>query len=191
MLRIVSSNIRLSVEQSANKFHSYSFAQPLNIESMLSKHKLPFTSPIIGSQIRKKNRIIDGKALASLVSFQIKSILARTNLIRETKANNFPSLACVLVGNNPDSKRYVNHKKKACLNSGIIPYNFELSEDITQERLENLIYELNQDPKISGIMVQFPLPMHLSESRISEIIAPEKDVDGLHPLNISRIFIYE
>lgn len=98
-----------------------------------------------------------------------------------------PCLAVVLVGNNPASHVYVGMKKRACARVGIRSVMHELSAEYSQEQLLSLIHQLNHDPGVDGILVQFPLPAHLSQAAVIEAISPDKDVDGFHPLNSGRL----
>ncbi|NLJ80359.1 MAG: bifunctional methylenetetrahydrofolate dehydrogenase/methenyltetrahydrofolate cyclohydrolase FolD [Firmicutes bacterium] len=129
-------------------------------------------------------RIIDGKAIAG----EIRSELALQvkQLVKEGRR---PGLAVVLVGDNPASEVYVRMKKRACEEIGVYSVVHSLPAEITQEKLLDLIDELNQDPKIHGMLVQLPLPSGLDESAVISRISPEKDVDGFHPLNVGRLWI--
>jgi 5,10-methylene-tetrahydrofolate dehydrogenase/methenyl tetrahydrofolate cyclohydrolase len=96
-------------------------------------------------------------------------------------------LATVLVGERIDSATYVKMKQKACAELGMTSFHHPLAADISQEDLEKLVKELNADPKVSGILVQLPLPDHLDEERILQLISIEKDVDGFSPINLGRL----
>lgn len=98
-----------------------------------------------------------------------------------------PELAVVLVGNDPASQVYVKNKKIACEQCGIINHEFLLSENTTMEQLLTKIDELNNNPNINGILVQSPLPSHLDENEIIKNIAPDKDVDAFHNVNVGKI----
>ena len=98
-----------------------------------------------------------------------------------------PGLAVVLVGNDPASHVYVGNKRKACDQAGILSLSYDLPEDTSQEALEALIDELNENPTVDGILVQLPLPAHLDADPILVKIRPDKDVDGFHPYNIGRL----
>jgi len=91
------------------------------------------------------------------------------------------------VGNRDDSALYVKMKKKACEEIGIELEGRELPESVSQEEIETAVEELNADPKISGILVQLPLPKGIDENTVLDKISPEKDVDGLHPANIANL----
>ncbi len=105
------------------------------------------------------------------------------------KAGKQVGLAVIVAGNNPASRIYVNNKKKDCEYIGINSYEYALSEDVTQEEILSLIDKLNNDEKISGMIVQLPLPKHIDERAVINRIAPEKDVDAFHPENVGKIMI--
>jgi methylenetetrahydrofolate dehydrogenase (NADP+) / methenyltetrahydrofolate cyclohydrolase len=96
-------------------------------------------------------------------------------------------LATVLVGERVDSATYVRSKGKACEELGMGSVSHHLPEDISQEELEKLIKKLNKSTKVNGILVQLPLPSHLNEERLLQLISIEKDVDGFSPINIGRL----
>ena len=128
--------------------------------------------------------VIDGKAIAKEIQKEIK---------REIAAFPFrkPGLAFILVGHNPASETYVKMKKKGCLEVGIYSETLELPPTISEKELLKHIDELNQSPLIDGILVQLPLPSHISSSKIFEAIHPEKDVDGFHPYNMGKLLLGE
>ncbi len=128
-------------------------------------------------------KLIDGKAIAQKVRDEVKEKV--TKKIAEGKSQ--PGLATVLVGERIDSATYVKMKQKACAELGMTSFHHPLPADISQEDLEKLIKELNADPKVSGILVQLPLPDHLDEERVLQLISIEKDVDGFSPINIGRL----
>ncbi|MGM0481110.1 MAG: bifunctional methylenetetrahydrofolate dehydrogenase/methenyltetrahydrofolate cyclohydrolase FolD [Pseudomonadota bacterium] len=128
-------------------------------------------------------QIIDGKAIAAIVRDTVKSqVIART--IQGLRA---PGLAVVLVGADPASEIYVGNKRRACEQVGIKSYDYDLPASATQEQLEELIDQLNNDDQIDGILLQLPLPDSLDATPILERIRPDKDVDGFHPYNIGRL----
>lgn len=127
--------------------------------------------------------LIDGK----VVSTNRRDILKRQIHQHIQSGYNVPGLAVILIGNDPASTIYVNNKRKACAEVGITSYFYELPTDTAQKTLEDLIDNLNHDKKIDGILMQLPLPTHMSESHIIERIKPTKDVDGFHPYNIGRL----
>ncbi len=128
-------------------------------------------------------QIIDGKNIAK----QLRAELRETVDAKVNQGFRRPGLAVVLVGSDPASQVYVRNKRKACEDVGIRSFAYDLPETTTQEELDTLIEELNNNPEVDGILVQFPLPSHLDESRIVELISSEKDVDGFHPYNVGRL----
>jgi methylenetetrahydrofolate dehydrogenase (NADP+)/methenyltetrahydrofolate cyclohydrolase len=130
--------------------------------------------------------------VTSTVKYNLTSLTrGNTTLNIERKIGKKPVLGYVLVGNNPDSHHYVKLKKKACLNAELDYKGYVLPESTTQNELESVINDMNHNELVSGIMVQLPLPQHLDSQRILELINAEKDVDGLHPYNVTRILLPE
>jgi methylenetetrahydrofolate dehydrogenase (NADP+) / methenyltetrahydrofolate cyclohydrolase len=127
--------------------------------------------------------ILDGKAMAQSVQSEIKDSVTRM----KEESGIIPGLAAVLAGSNPASKMYVKMKRNRCAEVGIDSFQHELPDDISQKELIRLIDDLNQNPKIHGILVQLPLPDHLDEEKILMEIDLKKDVDGFHPINIGRL----
>ncbi|MBF0360192.1 MAG: bifunctional methylenetetrahydrofolate dehydrogenase/methenyltetrahydrofolate cyclohydrolase FolD [Oligoflexia bacterium] len=111
----------------------------------------------------------------------------RLEVLALKEKNIIPTLAVVLVGDDPASKIYVNNKKKACAKIGIKSEEIILSADISQQELLNVIDKLNNDISVHGILCQLPLPSHINEKIIVERIDPNKDIDGIHPLNLGRL----
>lgn len=128
--------------------------------------------------------IIDGKAVSAAIKDEIKNEVA--SLKEQGKE---VCLAVIQVGNNPASTVYVGNKKKACAYVGIKSLAYELPEETTQEELLALIDKLNNDKAVNGILVQLPLPKHIDEDIVTERIAPIKDVDGFHPVNVGNLSI--
>ena len=128
--------------------------------------------------------IIDGKAVSAAIKDEIKNEVA--DLKEQGKE---VCLAVIQVGNNPASTVYVGNKKKACAYVGIKSLAYELPEETTQEELLALIDKLNNDKAVNGILVQLPLPKHIDEDVVTERIAPIKDVDGFHPVNVGNLSI--
>lgn len=128
--------------------------------------------------------IIDGKALAA----KIKAGLA-DKVEKMAAEGNRPGLAVIIVGTDPASQVYVRNKCKDCEEIGVYSEEYALPEDTTQKELEALIEKLNADSKISGILVQLPLPKHLDEKAVINTINPKKDVDAFHPANVGKIMI--
>jgi len=127
--------------------------------------------------------IIDGKAIAEDVRAKVKVAVAE----RVAAGKSVPGLATVLVGDNPASQVYVRSKRKACEEAGIQSFGVELPATATQSEVESVVRELNQDPRVNGILVQLPLPAHLDEEAVLTSISLHKDVDGFHPVNIGRL----
>ncbi len=122
--------------------------------------------------------IISGKEISAQIREELKSE------VEDLKSHGIhPCLAVVLVGKDPASEIYVRNKKRTCEKLGIRSIGYDLNEDTTQEKLEDLIQTLNRDSQVNGILCQFPLPGDLNEEYVILKIAPDKDVDGLHPMN--------
>ena len=128
-------------------------------------------------------QIIDGKQVAAEVRASVKQRIED----RLQHGKRRPGLAVILIGSDPASQVYVNHKRKACEEVGILSRSYDLPAHTTQHELVELINELNHDAQIDGILVQLPLPAHLDASLIIEQIHPSKDVDGFHPTNVGRL----
>jgi len=128
-------------------------------------------------------QLIDGKAIAQKVREEVAAEVAK----RTAAGKSQPTLATVLVGDRPDSVAYVTSKGKACQELGMGSVSKHVPGDISQADLETLIKELNADKTVNGILVQLPLPAHLNEERILQLINIEKDVDGFSPINIGRL----
>ena len=113
--------------------------------------------------------------------------------IKKTKQEIIPRrvLGVILVGDDPASQSYVSAKEKACGNVGIYSDDNRLPTEATQEELLALVNQMNQDPKINGILVQLPLPKHINESAVLVAIDPDKDVDGFHPMNVGKMMVGE
>jgi 5,10-methylene-tetrahydrofolate dehydrogenase/methenyl tetrahydrofolate cyclohydrolase len=127
--------------------------------------------------------IIDGKAIAA----ELRQEVGRGVEELIAAGGPRPGLATVLVGENPASLTYVRMKRKASAEVGIESFGHELSADTSQEKLEKLVQELNDDAAVHGILVQLPLPAGLDEEAVLRTISIEKDVDGFHPINIGRL----
>ncbi|MBI5447552.1 MAG: bifunctional methylenetetrahydrofolate dehydrogenase/methenyltetrahydrofolate cyclohydrolase FolD [Gammaproteobacteria bacterium] len=126
---------------------------------------------------------IDGKQLAAQLRADIKSEIT-THLKKGVRA---PGLAVILIGHDLASQLYVKNKRLACEEVGIHSFVFNLSADITEKELLDLIHDLNQRADIDGILVQLPLPSHITTQAVIETIDPQKDVDGFHPYNLGRL----
>ena len=120
----------------------------------------------------------------------LEELKAKTELFIN-KGNRAPSLAVVLVGENEASKTYVRKKEEAAEALGFLHFQYNFNEDVRESELISLIDTLNSDDGIDGILVQFPLPKHISEENIIERISAEKDVDGFSPVNAGRLMIGE
>ena len=129
-------------------------------------------------------QIIDGKAISQAVKDEIKQ---RTAELSEKGIT--ATLAVILVGEDPASQVYVKNKKKACEYCGIRSLSYELPADTTEEKLLELIAELNDRSDVNGILVQLPLPAGIDEDRVLDAISPDKDVDGFHPVNVGKLSI--
>jgi 5,10-methylene-tetrahydrofolate dehydrogenase/methenyl tetrahydrofolate cyclohydrolase len=128
-------------------------------------------------------QLIDGKLIAQQVRETVGAEVAR----RAEAGKSKPGLATVLVGDRVDSAAYVASKQKACQELGMISFHHALPANVSQAELEDLVRKLNDDPAVSGILVQLPLPAHLNEERVLQLISLEKDVDGFSPINIGRL----
>lgn len=129
-------------------------------------------------------QIIDGKA----VSRQVRERVANETAQLKEKGVT-PGLAVIIVGEDPASQVYVRNKEKACEEVGFYSEKFALPENTTQEELNALVKKLNNDPKINGILCQLPLPNHLDDKEVINLIDPIKDVDAFHPVNVGAIMI--
>ncbi len=131
------------------------------------------------SQSSSESNIIDGRQVASAIRAEIKEELS--------KLQGKPFLATILVGDDPASQSYVSFKEKACSEVGMANVIFRLDKTISQELLIEKITELNEDKSVNGILLQLPLPEHLIEKEALLKISPDKDVDGLHYINVGRL----
>lgn len=129
-------------------------------------------------------KLISGKE----ISLSVKERVAEE--VKDLKKNGIePCLAVILVGDDPASKVYVNNEKKACEFCGIRSLEYLLPADASQEELNSLVEKLNSDESVNGILCQLPLPSHLDEKEVLNLIKPEKDVDAFHPENVGHIMI--
>ena len=126
--------------------------------------------------------ILDGKAGAAAVKADLTERVARL-----AERDVVPGLATVLVGDDPGSHSYVGGKHKACAAVGVTSFRHDLPADTSREKLLDLVAELNADPAVDGYIVQLPLPEHLDAGEILMAIDPDKDADGLHPVNLGRL----
>jgi len=129
-------------------------------------------------------KIIDGAAHARTMREDFKS------QVESLKTRGVqPGLAVVLVGDDPASQVYVRNKEKACIEAGMYSEVHRMSAQVSEAELLKFIEGLNVNPKIHGILVQMPLPKHISEQKVIELISPAKDVDCFHPYNVGRVSI--
>ncbi len=132
-------------------------------------------------------QIIDGKQLAA----SIKDNLHEQVIDLQAKYGRVPSLVVILVGDNPASQSYVKGKIKAAEVVGINSQLLTFPADLSEEALLSEIDRLNNDDAVDGILVQLPLPKHISEDKVISAIAAEKDVDGFHPTNVAKLWLGE
>jgi methylenetetrahydrofolate dehydrogenase (NADP+) / methenyltetrahydrofolate cyclohydrolase len=129
-------------------------------------------------------QILDGKALAATIKTELRervSVLAERGLV--------PGLGTVLVGDDPGSRSYVAGKHRDCAEVGIASIQVELPDSTSQDELASVIAELNADPACTGYIVQLPLPGDLDDNSALALVDPDKDADGLHPVNLGRLVL--
>jgi methylenetetrahydrofolate dehydrogenase (NADP+) / methenyltetrahydrofolate cyclohydrolase len=126
---------------------------------------------------------LDGKGLAR----QIQQTLREKVHVLQSKFGRSPGLAVLMVGDNPASAAYVSNKERACAEVGITSFGKHYPHNTSQAELEAAIQQLNQDERVDGILVQLPLPDHLDAIQLLHTIHPDKDADGLHPVNLGRL----
>ena len=131
-------------------------------------------------------KIIDGKQIAEEIRTELKTEVAALG-----EKGIVPGLGVILVGEDPASRSYVTAKERACENIGIYSDDNRLPADTTQEELLALVKQMNNDPKINGILVQLPLPEQIDEAAVLLAIDPAKDVDGFHPMNVGKMMVGE
>ncbi|MGE0075452.1 MAG: bifunctional methylenetetrahydrofolate dehydrogenase/methenyltetrahydrofolate cyclohydrolase FolD [Sphaerochaetaceae bacterium] len=129
--------------------------------------------------------VLSGKEVATKVRSEVQQECTRF----KQETGHTPCLAVVLVGDDPASATYVASKGKACDEMGFDHRDYRLPADTTEDYVVHLVEQLNADPLVDGILVQLPLPAHLGEKRITNTIRDDKDVDGLHPVNIGRLLL--
>lgn len=127
--------------------------------------------------------VLDGKALARKIQSELKTKVTQL----ESKIGRPPGLAVLMVGDNPASAVYVRNKERACQKVGIASMGRQFDKDTTQEELEQVIAQLNQNDKVDGILVQLPLPSHLDSIALLHRVDPDKDADGLHQVNLGKL----
>lgn len=129
-------------------------------------------------------QIIDGKKVAKDIKAELKDKVTKLKQQGVT-----PGLAAVLVGEDPASQTYVRSKAKACDKIGVYSEVIKKPADISQDELMNIVRDLNDRDDIDGILVQLPLPKHIDESTVTNLIDPKKDVDGFHPFNVGMMVL--
>jgi len=130
--------------------------------------------------------LIDGRAIAARVKTRVAAAAAR---LREQGVA--PCLAVIRVGSDPSSEIYVRHKERAAAKAGIDSRHIHLPADISEQALNEVIQGLNVDDDVDALLLQLPLPDHLIPRRHIRAIAPEKDADGFHPLNLGRLIVWD
>ncbi|KOP25249.1 5,10-methylene-tetrahydrofolate cyclohydrolase [Hapalosiphon sp. MRB220] len=128
-------------------------------------------------------KLLDGKALATKIQQELAATITRL----QPQMGRPPGLAVLMVGDNPASAAYVRGKEKACAKIGMASFGQHFPTQTTQAELEEVIYNLNQDERVDGILVQLPLPSHLDAISLLHQIDPNKDADGLHPVNMGKL----
>jgi len=128
-------------------------------------------------------QIIDGKQTAAVIRGEIAAAVAEIR----ARGERVPHLAAILVGNDGGSETYVSHKVKDCEEVGFRSTLIRMPATVSEQVLLDKVMELNGDPELDGLIVQLPLPDHISEHRVIETISPDKDVDGFHPVNVGRM----
>ncbi len=126
--------------------------------------------------------LLDGKATSKRIKDELKERVAVLSQKGKT-----PTLAVVILGEDPASHVYVRSKKRACEYIGIKSLAYELPNETSEEELLNLVHELNNNSDVNGILVQLPLPSHISEEKVIMAIDPKKDVDGFHPISVGNL----
>ena len=141
-------------------------------------------SPESSTKLPDSRKLIDGRAISAQI---LRELAERIAAVKGRGAA--PGLAFVRVGEDPASKVYVGRKEKCCAELGIFSETRVLPEQTSEAELLALIATLNSDPRLHGILVQAPLPKHIRESKIYSAVAPEKDVDGFHPVNVGKLML--
>ncbi|MFD1210708.1 bifunctional methylenetetrahydrofolate dehydrogenase/methenyltetrahydrofolate cyclohydrolase [Arthrobacter sp. GCM10027362] len=153
------------------------------MEQLTREHPVPHTQNA-GDGVSGGVRVLDGKRTAATVKAEL------ADRVRALKVRGIrPGLGTVLVGDDPASHSYVGGKHRDCAEVGIESIRRDLPADIPQAELETVLDELNNDPAVSGYIVQLPLPPHIDQNRILERIDPGKDADGLHPVNLGKLVL--
>ena len=127
--------------------------------------------------------IIDGKKISAVLREKLKEKVSKL----KSTYNAVPGLTVILVGEDPPSKIYVKNKEKSAIEVGINSEVIRYPDNVEEKVILNKIKELNKNDKVSGILVQLPLPKHINKRKVIETIDPKKDVDGLHPVNVGNL----
>ena len=130
-------------------------------------------------------QLLDGKLTSSTLKDEIEVEVKRI----VANGGKKPHLAAILVGGDGASETYVNAKVKACEKVGFESTLVRMDAEVSEEELLNEVRKINENPDIDGLIVQLPLPKHISEIKVTETIVPEKDVDGFHPVNLGRMML--
>src|SRR5919204_4877878 len=128
-------------------------------------------------------QLIDGRAIAAQVRDEVSAEVEEW----VAKGHEPPGLATVLVGDDPGSAVYVGGKQRASAEAGIRGFDHRLPADATHDHVERLLHELNADYRVNGVLLQLPTPPHLDGAALTEVIRPEKDVDGLTPISVGLL----
>ncbi|AEC09565.1 Amino acid dehydrogenase family protein [Arabidopsis thaliana] len=165
-------------------FSSILVSPPL-VSLDLPENWIPYSDPPppVSFETEQKTVVIDGNVIAEEIRTKIISEVGKM----KKAVGKVPGLAVVLVGEQRDSQTYVRNKIKACEETGIKSVLAELPEDCTEGQIISVLRKFNEDTSIHGILVQLPLPQHLNESKILNMVRLEKDVDGFHPLNVGNL----
>ncbi|HAC63565.1 MAG TPA: bifunctional methylenetetrahydrofolate dehydrogenase/methenyltetrahydrofolate cyclohydrolase FolD [Cyanothece sp. UBA12306] len=131
----------------------------------------------------ENSSLLNGKALAKKIQIELQESIQRL----QPQIGRPPGLAVLMVGDDPASAVYVRNKERTCAKVGIESFGHHFPGQTSQETLETVIEQLNQDSRVDGILVQLPLPSHLDSVGLLYKIAPDKDVDGLHPMNLGHL----
>ncbi len=129
-------------------------------------------------------KVLNGTELAAKVKSELK---AKIDELKSKGIN--PGLAVIIVGDDPASRVYVNHKKNDCAEIGIKSFEYALPASTKEEELLGLIETLNNDATVNGILVQLPIPKHINEDKVIAAISPDKDADCFHPMNVGKLMI--
>jgi len=127
--------------------------------------------------------IIDGKKISAILREKLKEKVSKL----KSTYNAVPGLTVILIGENPPSKIYVKNKEKSAIEVGINSEVIRYQDNVEEKVVLNKIKELNENDKVSGILVQLPLPKHIDKRKVIETIDPSKDVDGFHPVNVGNL----